>query len=251
MKKALVLGNWKMYKTTREALELINALKAGLGDVDAEVGVIPPFTALYTASEALKNSKIKLGAQNVYPANEGAFTGEISPVMLQDLNVSYVLCGHSERRHVLGDSDEFVGKKLLAVAGAGMIPVLCVGEKLEERDAGSTNAIVTGQLEKGLNGFELENPEKLVIAYEPVWAIGTGRVATPEQVAEVHAHIRSWLIARFGAEKGKSVFIQYGGSVKPDNAVGLSQVPDVNGFLVGGASLKPDSYLGIINAYRR
>lgn len=251
MKRALVLGNWKMYKTTREALELIHALKAGLGDVDAEVGVIPPFTALYTASEALKNCNIKLGAQDVYPANEGAFTGEISPLMLQDLNVSYVLCGHSERRHILGESDEFIGKKVLAVAGAGMIPVLCIGEKLEERDAGITNTIITRQLDLSLNGFQLENPEMLVIAYEPVWAIGTGRVATPEQVAEVHSHIRSWLIARFGAEKGKIVFIQYGGSVKPDNAVGLSHVPDVNGFLVGGASMKPDSYLGIINAYKQ
>lgn len=247
MNIALVLGNWKMYKTCAEAIRLVQQIKAGLVGGHAEVGVIPPFTAIATVSRELADSPIVLGAQDVYPATEGAFTGEIAPSMLVELGVHYVLCGHSERRHVLGEDDEFVGKKVAAVAEAGMTPVLCVGEKLEERDRDETEAVLLRQLSAGLADFKSEGGPGLVVAYEPVWAIGTGRVATPEQVAAAHRFIRDWLGVNL--KLATQPRILYGGSVKPDNVEFLYTIPEVNGFLVGGASLKADSFLGIINIY--
>jgi triosephosphate isomerase len=244
----LVLGNWKMHKTCAEAVRLVQELKSGFTANHAEVGVIPPFTALANVSRELAGSNIRLGAQDVYPAAEGAFTGEISPSMLAELGVRYVLCGHSERRHILGDSDEFVGKKVAAVADAGMTPLLCVGELLEERDREETESVLLRQLSTGLAGFKTMGGNELVVAYEPVWAIGTGRVATPEQIESAHRFIRDWLGVNL--KLSDSPGILYGGSVKPENVNSLYAIPEVNGFLVGGASLKADSFIGIINAYK-
>jgi triosephosphate isomerase (TIM) len=247
MNIALVLGNWKMYKTCSEAIRLVQQIKAGLVNDHAEVGVIPPFTAIAAVSRELADSSIMLGAQDVYPAAEGAFTGEIAPPMLAELGVHYVLCGHSERRHVLGENDELVGRKVAAVADAGMTPVLCVGEKLEERDRDETEEVLLRQMTIGLEAFKVMASAVLVVAYEPVWAIGTGRVATSEQVAAAHRFIRDWLAVNLKIANQPRIL--YGGSVKPENVDSLYNIPEVNGFLVGGASLKADSFLGIINIY--
>jgi triosephosphate isomerase len=236
-----------MYKTCAEAIRLVQQIKAGLTNGQVEVGVIPPFTAIAAVSRELADSSIVLGAQDVYPANEGAFTGEIAPPMLAELGVHYVLCGHSERRHVLGEDDVFVGRKVAAVADAGMTPVLCVGEKLEERDRDETESVLLRQLSAGLAGFKVDGSTGLVVAYEPVWAIGTGRVATLEQVAAAHRFIHDWLGVNLKIVDQPRIL--YGGSVKPDNVASLYAIPQVNGFLVGGASLKADSFLGIINIY--
>jgi len=243
----LVLGNWKMYKTCAEAIRLVQQIKSGLPSGWVEVGVIPPFTAIAAVSRELADSPIALGAQDVYPAAEGAFTGEIAPPMLAELGVHYVLCGHSERRHIRGEDDMFVGRKVAAVAEAGMSPVLCVGEKLEERDHDEAEAVLLRQLSVGLAGFKSDGSAGLVVAYEPVWAIGTGRVATPDQVAAAHRFIRDWLSVNLKMTNPPRIL--YGGSVKPENVDSLYNIPEVNGFLVGGASLKADSFLGIINIY--
>ncbi len=248
MRIPLIAGNWKMYKNHLEAVELVSELHplvSGLAGI--EIAVCPPFTALADVSRLLGDlrSPVKLGAQDVYPAAEGAFTGEISPGMLKALGVEYVIVGHSERREILKESDSFVAEKVKAVLDAGMKPILCVGETDTEREAGKALSKVEGQLEAALASLSREEMGLTVIAYEPIWAIGTGKTATPEDAQEMNGFIRGWLEGRFGAEVAGSTRILYGGSVKPDNAAELMAMPDVDGALVGGASLQAKDFAAI------
>ena len=244
MRRLLIAGNWKMHKTVGEAIELVRELKILVSDVtDRDILVCPPFTALYPVSQELKGSNIDLGAQNMFYELEGAFTGEISPLMLKDAGCSYVILGHSERRHIFGETDELINKKVLSALENGLIPILCVGETLEDRESGKTKEVVERQVKEGLKGI---SSEEFVIAYEPVWAIGTGRTATPEQAQEVHEFIRSIIEGMFSKNVADRVRILYGGSVKPNNAADLLAMPDIDGALVGGASLKADSFSKIV-----
>lgn len=246
MKKALVAGNWKMYKTPSESISFVKSLVENIGEYeDRDVLICPPFTSLFPVSQILKNSSIKLGAQNVYFENEGAFTGEISPLMLKDLGVEYVICGHSERRNIFGETDEIINKKIKKVAETGMKPILCVGEKLNEREEGKTFEVVENQIKKCLENFK--DIEKLVIAYEPVWAIGTGKTALPNQAEEVHIFIREIISRMYNKEIAENLIILYGGSVKPENIDSLMREKNIDGVLVGGACLKVESFLRIIN----
>jgi triosephosphate isomerase len=246
VRRFLIAGNWKMHKTITEALDLVRELKELVKDVnDRDVLVCPPFTTLYSVSKELDCSNIVLGGQNMYFEEQGAFTGEISPLMLKDAGCSYVILGHSERRHIFGETDELINKKVLSAVNHGLIPILCVGELLEERENGKTQEIVEKQVREGLKG--IEEKAEFVIAYEPVWAIGTGRTATPELAEEVHFFIRQVLSDMFGSEKANSVRILYGGSVKPENAAGLLNMENIDGALVGGASLKAESFAKIVN----
>ncbi len=247
-RRPLVAGNWKMHRTGAEAVELIHQLRDGLGQGRTEVMVAPPFTALEAAARALDGSGIALGAQNVHWEAQGAFTGEISVGMLKAVGCTQVIVGHSERRHLFGETDASVNKKTRAVLHAGMRPVVCVGETLAERDAGRTLEVVSAQLHGSLAGVAVEEMSHVVLAYEPVWAIGTGRNATPSQAQEVHAHIREALVRLFGRPVGETVRVLYGGSVKADNAAELLGQADVDGALVGGASLKAQEFLAIVAA---
>jgi triosephosphate isomerase len=247
-RKPLVAGNWKMHRTGPEALELIQQLRDGYTAGRAEVMVAPPFTALEAVSRALETSEIALGAQNVHWEAQGAFTGEISAGMLKALGCAYVIVGHSERRQLFGETDSSVSKKARAVLHAGMRPLVCIGEMLAERDAGRTLQVVATQLQGSLAGVAVEEMTHVVLAYEPVWAIGTGRNATPAQAQEVHAHVREQLVRLFGRPVGESIRILYGGSVKADNAAELLGQADVDGALVGGASLKAQEFLAIVAA---
>jgi triosephosphate isomerase len=250
MRKPLIAGNWKMYKNNTEAVELVRELAplvAGLEDV--EVAVCPPFTALADVSRLIADAAatITLGAQDVYPADEGAFTGEISPPMLKALDVTYVIAGHSERREIIGEGDDLVAAKVRAVLDAGMTPILCVGETLEEREAGKAADKVEGQLTVGLGAVETAEIPGMVIAYEPIWAIGTGMTATPDDAQGMNSAIRRWVAGAFGDDAAASVRILYGGSVKPDNAAELMAMEDIDGALVGGASLKAADFAAIAN----
>jgi triosephosphate isomerase len=246
MRTKFVAGNWKMNTTKASAAALAKGVAAGVPQ-GVQVGVAVPFVYLDAVGQAIAGSPLMVGAQDVYFEKNGAFTGEISVEMLQDLGVSFVLTGHSERRHVLHESSELVGKKAAAVYAAGLTLIHCVGEKLEERDGGKTLAVVEAQL-KELNPSTTSDPRRLVIAYEPVWAIGTGRTATDQQAQEVHAFIRQTLGKMWNRDFADAVRIQYGGSMKPDNARGLMGQADVDGGLIGGAALKADSFLAIVNA---
>ncbi len=247
-----IAGNWKMNPTVREsAVALAEAVKVGVGqDHSVHVAVCPPAVFLEAVDEALANSPVGLGGQNLYPKPEGAFTGEVSPSMLVDAGCTHVILGHSERRHGLGETDAFVNQKLHAALAAKLIPIVCIGELLEERQAERTEEVVGGQLEGSLVGIEADAMAGVVLAYEPVWAIGTGLTATPEQAQAVHAFIRGRLAERFGAAIAGRVIVQYGGSVKASNARELLASPDIDGALVGGASLIPTEFLGIIEAAR-
>lgn len=245
-RKKFVAGNWKMNTTKKSALELAIGIKNGAPQ-GVQIGVAVPFVYLDVVGQALAGSHVKLGAQDVYFEKPGAFTGEISIDMLKDVGTQFVLTGHSERRHVLHESPELVGKKAKAVILSGLTLIHCVGEKLEERDGGKTLAVVQAQLDE-LTAGDVEDPEKLVIAYEPVWAIGTGRTASDEQAQEVHRFIRDAIQRKWNADFADRIRIQYGGSMKPDNAKGLMAQPDVDGGLIGGAALKPESFLAIVNA---
>ena len=247
-RKPLVAGNWKMHRTGPEAVDLIRQVLEGYRGSRTEVMVAPPFTALEAASRALDGSGIALGAQNVHWEAQGAFTGEISAEMLRALGCAFVIVGHSERRHLFGETDSQVSKKARAVLHAGMRPVVCIGETLAERDAGRTLEVCGSQLQGSLAGVAVEEMTHVVLAYEPVWAIGTGRNATPTQAQEVHAHVREQLVGVFGRPVGESVRILYGGSVKADNAAELLGQADVDGALVGGASLKAQEFLAIVAA---
>jgi triosephosphate isomerase len=243
MRRPLVVANWKMHKTAKEARAFCETLRVECGPVDAAIA--PPFPALAETARALAGSPIALAAQNVHPESSGAFTGEVSAPMLVEVGCRYVIIGHSERRALFGESSELVARKLLAVQAAGMIPIVCVGETLAEREADRTRAIVEEQLRISTEPARTDAPEQLVLAYEPVWAIGTGRTATPEQAQEVHALIRATLSKRFGAAADR-IRIQYGGSVKAENARALAAQPDIDGALVGGASLDPASFSAIL-----
>jgi len=242
----IVAANWKMYKSRAEARAFANSFKAMKLDSGCRIVICPPYTALDATGQALAGSPIALGAQNMYWEAEGAFTGEVAAGMLKEAGCAYVIIGHSERRRLFGDTDGWVSKKLGAAFKAGLIPICCVGETLEERDGGKTEKVIETQLTGGLAGLTPDQVKGMVIAYEPVWAIGTGRNATPEQAQEVHAFIRKRLAA-IAPAAADTVPIQYGGSVKPDNVAAIMAGPDVDGALVGGASLKPDSFAAIVN----
>ncbi len=247
MRRPFIAGNWKMNLTKAEAVALAQAVAAKVGAAHAvEIAVCPPAVHLDAVAAVLKGTGVGLGAQNVYFQPNGAFTGELSVAMLVDLGVQYVILGHSERRRILGETNEHVNAKLHAVLAGGLTPIVCVGETLDERKANKTEDIVQEQLAGSLAGLTAEQAGRVVIAYEPVWAIGTGQVATKEQAEEVHAAVRKMLASRFGATVAASIRIQYGGSVKPDNAADLLAQPNIDGALVGGASLKADSFLGIV-----
>jgi len=249
MRTKIVAGNWKMNKLPSEAAALIDGIKDLVKDVQGvEVVVCPPFTDLKDAAAAVKGSNVALGAQNVAWAESGAFTGEISAGMLKDLGVEYVIIGHSERRQYFGETDETVNRLLKAALAAGLKPIVCVGEKLEEREAGQMPAVIEKQVKEGFADLSPEELAKVVIAYEPVWAIGTGKTATPKEAQEVHALIRRLLAEIANAEVAASVRIQYGGSMKPANAKELMDQPDIDGGLIGGAALKADSFADIVKA---
>jgi triosephosphate isomerase len=242
----LIAGNWKMHKTLAEARDLAREIVQGVGpQTRAEVVLAPPYTALSAVAAEISGSKVLLAAQDTFWEEKGAFTGAIAPGMLADVGCTYVIVGHSERRQHFGDDDEAVNRKVHAVLAAGLKPIMCVGETLGEREAGKTFAVVETQVLNGLAGFPVSERERLVIAYEPVWAIGTGKTATPEQAQEVHHLIRQLLADTLGTGE---VRILYGGSVTPDNAATLLAEPDLDGALVGGASLKAEAFLPIIAA---
>ncbi|MBN2342395.1 MAG: triose-phosphate isomerase [Deltaproteobacteria bacterium] len=247
MRKAYVAGNWKMNCSISEAKELAQGLVSGLAaDANADVAVVPQFLAISAVKDIIAGSPIKLGAQDVYFEKNGAFTGEVSAAMLKDAGCDFALVGHSERRHVIGETDEIIRKKLDALLEEGLDVILCVGEQLEEREANETEKVLEEQTVAGIKGLTKEQLAKVTIAYEPVWAIGTGKVATTEQAQSAHKFIRDLVAKLFDQEAADAVRIQYGGSVKPDNAEDLLAQPDVDGALVGGAALKADSFLGII-----
>lgn len=246
MRKPIIAGNWKMFKTTSEARELVRQLKEALADVDSvEIVVSPPFTALATVAGELKGSNISVAGQNMYWEESGAFTGEVSPLMLKDIGCTHVIIGHSERRQFFNETDGTVNKKVKAALKTGLTPIVCVGETLEERELGATMKVVERQIRDGLDGLSPREMEKTVIAYEPVWAIGTGKTATPQQAEEVHQLIRS-IIAQRADSVAQDLRILYGGSVKPDNVDELMAQPDIDGALVGGASLQADPFVRIV-----
>nr|MBN2278589.1 triose-phosphate isomerase [candidate division Zixibacteria bacterium] len=248
MRLTIIAGNWKMNKTLGEAVELAQGLRNNVGTAEKpRVIICPPFTALSEVAKVLKGSSIYLGAQNMYFAESGAFTGEIAPSMLLTSGVSYVILGHSERREFFAETDAVVNKKVKLALKTGLLPIVCVGEKIDEREAGKTEEVVSGQINGSLDGLDSEQMRKVIIAYEPVWAIGTGRTATPEMAQEVHAFIRERLHDRYG-HVADNISILYGGSMKGDNAAGLVSQPDIDGGLVGGASLKVDEFTRIITS---
>jgi triosephosphate isomerase (TIM) len=249
VRKKFVAGNWKMFTNAATAKQLAAGVVQGVGKEDrVTVAVCPPFPYLALVGEVLRGSPVALGAQNAYTEKEGAFTGEVSPWMLADVGCRYVILGHSERRHKLGETDEFISRKVQAALAAGLRVILCVGETLEERQANRTEAVLAAQLNGSLAGVDAAGLANVVLAYEPVWAIGTGHNATPQQAQEAHAFLRGRAAERFGAGAARDLVIQYGGSVKPDNAASLLHQPDVDGALVGGASLKADQFLAIVRA---
>ena len=247
MRIPIMAGNWKMHKTVGEAVDFVTGLQKALGDwKETEAVVAPPFVALAPVAERLKGTRIALAAQNCFWEDQGAFTGEVSPVMLRDIGCRYVIIGHSERRAYFGETDETVNKKVKAALSHDLLPIICVGESLEQREGGDTFKIVERQIREGLKGLDGAVVQTLVIAYEPIWAIGTGKTATPEQAQEIHAFIRGLVATQFDSEGAEKIRIQYGGSVKPDNVDELMLQPDIDGALVGGASLKVDSFARII-----
>ncbi len=247
MRRVIIAGNWKMNKTILEAIDLVNGLKRELSDIEnVDIVVIPPYTALSEIRDMIIDSNIELGAQDVYWEEKGAFTGEISPLMLKDAGAKYVVIGHSERRAYFGETNKAVNKKIKAALGAGLLPIMCVGERLEEREAGKTFDVVREHVQMGLEGISSDVVPNIVIAYEPVWAIGTGKTATPAQAEEVHNYIRKLLRDMYDEAVSNEVRIQYGGSVKPDNIKELINQKDIDGALVGGASLKVEEFVPIV-----
>jgi triosephosphate isomerase len=250
VRQKLIVGNWKMYTTAAVASRLAKAVVDGMGVEDrVSVAICPPFPYLALVGEIVKGSRVALGAQNLYPAKEGAFTGEVSPKMLLDVGCKYVILGHSERRHKLGESDTFINQKVRAALAAGLDVIYCCGETLDEREAGQTEAVLGRQLIQGLAGLSADTLTRLTVAYEPVWAIGNlGHQATPQQAEEAHAVIRRRFGLMFDEKSAHTVAIQYGGSVKPENAAALLGRPGVDGALIGGASLHADQFLAIVRA---
>ena len=246
MRKPIIAGNWKMNMTPSQGVELVNQLKPLVKDAVCDVVVCPPATDLYAVGEALKGSNIHLGAQNVHFAEKGAYTGEISADMLKELGVEYIIIGHSERRQYYNETDETVNKKVTVALEKGFTPIMCCGETLEQREAGITNEFVGGQVEKGLSGLTADQVENVVIAYEPIWAIGTGKTATKEEANETIGAIRAKLQAIYG-DVAQKVRIQYGGSMNAKNASELMSMPEIDGGLIGGAALKPEDFSKVVN----
>lgn len=243
----LIAGNWKMYKTRAEAEAFISELIPLIGGAQRRVFLVPPFTAIETLVSAVRGTKIVIGAQNVHDAKEGAFTGEVSCRMLKELGAAFVLVGHSERRTLFSEDSTWTNRKLRRVLAEGLAPILCIGETLQQRDAGLTDTVLFEQLEEGLQGVGKEELKSVILAYEPVWAIGTGVTATPEMAQAVHSRCRLWIEKKWGGDAAGQLTILYGGSVKPDNIAALMQQPDIDGVLVGGASLDPRSFAQLIN----
>jgi triosephosphate isomerase len=242
-----IAGNWKMNKTVEEALDLVRQLKVSLSNIEeVEVALAPPFTALYAVSQELKGSSIRLAAQNLFYEEKGAFTGEISPLMLKEIGCQYVIIGHSERRQFFGETDETVNRRIKAALGQGLKPIFCMGETIKEREEAKTFSVIGRQVEGGLRGIGEKEVRSIVIAYEPIWAIGTGKTATPEQAEEVHRFIRERLARLYSREIAERIQIQYGGSVTPENIKGLMNQENIDGALVGGASLKPETFSKIV-----
>jgi len=251
MRKPFVAGNWKMNTDSHVSVTLAEKIASASREIaghGVDVAVFPPFVYLQAVLKAISASNIAVGAQDVYYEKNGAFTGEISVSMLKDIGCVYALCGHSERRHVIGETDDMISKKVSAAISGGVLPILCVGELLEERKASKTDKVVTRQIKKGLSDLSAEKVSAVTIAYEPVWAIGTGLTATPQQAQEVHVLIRELLGRMYGSELAEEIRILYGGSAKPDNAGELMAEADVDGLLVGGASLNADNFAAIIDA---
>jgi len=249
MRKPIIVGNWKMYKTPSEAKDMVSQLKGRLSGIKkVEIGVSPPFVDLAGVAEVLRDTRIYLAAQDVHWEKEGAFTGEISAGMLLEIGCRFCIIGHSERRSYFNETDEMVNKKMNALLDAGLIPIVCIGETLPEREQDITEKVIDRQLSGSLANLTSSEAEKIVIAYEPVWAIGTGKTATPAQAQEVHGFIRKRLQNMFGKETAEKMRIQYGGSVKPENISELMKQIDIDGALVGGASLKTDSFAAIVLA---
>ncbi len=247
MVRPIIAGNWKMHKTVAEAIAFVAQLRSAFPTApDREVIVAPPFTALGAAAEAVRGSFIRLSAQNLHEAEKGAYTGEISGAMLREAGCTHVIVGHSERRTLFGEGNDRINRKLLAALGVGLRPIFCVGESLGEREAGRREEVVAGQLKEGLNNLTADDIGSLIIAYEPVWAIGTGKTATPDQAEEVHRSIREWIARLYGPKRAADLAILYGGSVTPKNIAELMAQPDIDGALVGGASLEVDSFVRII-----
>jgi len=247
MRKTIIAGNWKMYKTLNEGQELVVALRRELYQLDnIDIVVCPPYTLLAHLADALETSNIMVGGQDVYWQEEGAFTGEVSPVMLKDAGCKYVIIGHSERRQYFGETNQTVNNKLKAALKHGLTPIVCVGETLKERESGKAFSVLEDHINNGFGDISEDDVLKLVVAYEPVWAIGTGKTATPQQAQEAHKYIRGLLEKLYNNKVSSSVRIQYGGSVKPENIKELMQQPDIDGALVGGASLKADSFSSIV-----
>jgi triosephosphate isomerase len=241
-------GNWKMFKTPAETTAFFEKFRPLVESAThCEIVICPPFTNLHAALEAVKGSRVQVGAQNCFWEREGAFTGEIAANMVKAAGCSHVIIGHSERRQYFGETDETVRKRTVAALDAGLTPIVCVGERLEEREGGKTNDVLAQQVQGGIAGLASEQFPKIVIAYEPVWAIGTGKTATPEIAADAHRVIRERVRAKFGTEAANNVRILYGGSVKPDNVKSLMAQPEIDGSLVGGASLKPVDFASIVN----
>lgn len=250
MRKQIIAGNWKMHTDLAEATILVEGIKAALaeGEVSREVVVCPPFTGLSTVADLIEDTDVRLGAQNMYFEPKGAFTGEVSPLMLTDVGCHYVILGHSERREYFSESDALINQKIKAAFQYDLIPILCVGESLAQREGNETQSFIDSQLTAGLEGLTAEQVSQMVIAYEPIWAIGTGKTATAEQAGEVCTAIRAKVAALFDAATAEALRIQYGGSVKGSNAKEILSQPDIDGALVGGASLKADDFMAIIKA---
>ncbi|MBP7284551.1 MAG: triose-phosphate isomerase [Leptospiraceae bacterium] len=248
MRKKIMSGNWKMNLNLSQATELAEEIKKGLDSkkTSLELLVFPSALHLQKVTEILKGTSVLVGAQNIYPSGLAAYTGETSTDQLKDLGISHALVGHSERRQFLGETDAFLNQKILFLLKASFIPVFCIGETLQEREANKTFEVVKRQVTEGFKGVSADDAKKIIIAYEPVWAIGTGKVATPEQAEEVHAYIRKELSSLYNSDISESISILYGGSVKPDNVKSLMEKPNIDGGLVGGASQKWDSYLALL-----
>ncbi len=251
MRHPFIAGNWKMFKTVHDTVVYVKEFRSLVKDIeDVEIVIAPPFTAVYAAAEAARNSNIGVAAQNLHWERDGAFTGEISGPMIKEAGAEYVIIGHSERRTLFGETDQSVNRKIGAAIAAGLVPIVCIGETLAEREAGETLSVLDRQIKAGFDGITGEQVGALVIAYEPVWAIGTGRTATADQAQEAHAHIRQRLRQWFGAPAADECHVIYGGSVKPDNTKDLIAQPDVDGALVGGASLDIKSFFEIVSRSR-
>lgn len=251
MRTPLVAGNWKMYKTVDEAVKYVKEFRAMVKDVaGVEIVLAPPFTALHAAAEAARNSNVAIASQDLYWEREGAFTGEVSAAMVKEAGAEYAVIGHSERRTIFGEDDASVNRKVAAAFAAGLTPIACIGETLDQRERNETFEVLDRQIKQGFDGLTGDQVGLLVVAYEPVWAIGTGRNATPEQASEAHGHIRKRLRQWFGAEAADLCHILYGGSVKPENVGALAGQPDVDGFLVGGASLDLRAFVEIVTRSR-